>query len=234
MTAVLCAPTPEQRAVLVVWLMIGVNGMPLDSCIVGLNGVEFEADGGQLAAPTHDTLITMIGNRFHHRRQISFSMASASTTDDFGPRTRKPKKTKGAPRTSQQVRAKFFQRIGISLHRPHQSVPAGVRDLRNAPRFYEPLQYDHHDEILREQQRKSRQSAPAVVDPAKGKLSPATPRGPRKQVSFEGKVAVVPIPMRNEYSDRVSKLLWSDAVEMCENVGRSLSHSFVCIPQYLW
>ena len=103
-----------------------------------------------------------------------------------------------------------------------------VRDLRDVPRSTVPLQYNRGEERLREERRLSRQqswfskasSSKSELDTSSSSSS-STSSVPKRQVSFGESVAVVPIPMRTEYSSRVQNKLWSDAVEMCENVGKS-------------
>lgn len=46
-------------------------------------------------------------------------------------------------------------------------------------------------------------------------------RGTKKSLSFDETVEVVPIPMRNEYSNRVRARLWSNAMEIQENAARN-------------
>jgi hypothetical protein len=43
----------------------------------------------------------------------------------------------------------------------------------------------------------------------------------KKSLSFVETVEVVPIPMRNEYSNRVKARLWSNAQEIQENAARN-------------
>lgn len=139
-------------------------------------------------------------------------------------------RTKAKASSSQQVRRNFFQKLGIGSHK--SSVPVAersVRDLRNIPRYHEPLQYDEDEERLREEQRQSSPSRLSVSptgaaddicqlpSPMKSSSSKL-----KKQVSFHESVAVVPVPMKDEYSNRIRTKLWSDAVEICENVERNL------------
>eukprot|EP00571_Detonula_confervacea_P002602 CAMPEP_0172320698 /NCGR_PEP_ID=MMETSP1058-20130122/41184_1 /TAXON_ID=83371 /ORGANISM="Detonula confervacea, Strain CCMP 353" /LENGTH=221 /DNA_ID=CAMNT_0013036015 /DNA_START=194 /DNA_END=859 /DNA_ORIENTATION=+ len=135
------------------------------------------------------------------------------------------KRTKGTSRSSQRIRSKFFQTIGIcSNHTPqHISVATrSVRDLLYMPRFSEQLQYDHNEERLRREQRRSRQSVSSAAYDDKSSSAVSGKATKKKQVNFQESVIVAPIPMRGEYSDRIRSKLWSDAVEIHENIERNL------------
>ena len=54
----------------------------------------------------------------------------------------------------------------------------------------------------------------------KRKLVPHMATKP-KRITFEEKVEVVPIPMRNEYSTRIRTRLWSNATEIYQNAARN-------------
>lgn len=47
------------------------------------------------------------------------------------------------------------------------------------------------------------------------------PSHEQKKLTFDDSVAVVPIPMRDEYSERVKERLWSSRVELHENAQRN-------------
>jgi hypothetical protein len=60
--------------------------------------------------------------------------------------------------SSQRVRNNTFVRFfGTLLHQKPQEEASvaerSVRDLRHMPRFHEPLQYNHHEERMREERR---------------------------------------------------------------------------------
>lgn len=58
-------------------------------------------------------------------------------------------------------------------------------------------------------------------------------RKPKKTLTFGDSVKVVPIPMRNEYSNRVRSRLWSNATEIYENAARNAyefaAEGYVCM-----
>jgi len=81
-----------------------------------------------------------------------------------------------------------------------------VQDLRHVPRYHEPLQYDQDEESSSISE--SRECAEAL--------------SPTKRVSFDEDVVVVPIPMRSDHTEILRSKLWSNAVEMCDNVERNL------------
>ncbi|KAL9179970.1 hypothetical protein ACHAXT_007940, partial [Thalassiosira profunda] len=160
------------------------------------------------------------------------AMPSSQALDISKPRhasSRTPPRT--SPRTSQQVRSKFLQKIGIFGKHKSANLPVSersVRDLRSIPRYQQALKYDRLEEGLREEQRLSRQSvAPASAASSK------KPK-PKRQVSFDESVVVVPIPMRSEFSDRIRTKLWSDAVEMCESIGKKRNLVEFAAEGYEW
>mmetsp|Transcript_18107 Transcript_18107/g.43550 ORF Transcript_18107/g.43550 Transcript_18107/m.43550 type:complete len:235 (-) Transcript_18107:341-1045(-) len=166
-------------------------------------------------------------------------MPSCSAALEYGDQRTKPisrRTKKGTIRSPQQVRNKLFQKLGICSHHRSYNISVAersVRDLRDMPRFDEPLKYDHKVERLRETRRLSRQSSSAISSliwssPTDVKMPPpyAMPSKSsskqKKRVKFHESVAVVPIPMHREYSDRVRSKLWTDAVEMCETIERNM------------
>ena len=97
--------------------------------------------------------------------------------------------------------------------------------IQNVNTFQEELKWDPHDE----QQRYVRPRASAVTtEPSSPTSATATPmeqdnqpKKKKKSLSFHETVEVVPIPMRNEYSNRVKARLWSNAMEIQENAARN-------------
>mmetsp|Transcript_26466 Transcript_26466/g.50213 ORF Transcript_26466/g.50213 Transcript_26466/m.50213 type:complete len:166 (+) Transcript_26466:48-545(+) len=112
------------------------------------------------------------------------------------------------------------------LNRKTRNVPMSERsvwDLRHMPRFNEPLQYNHDEERRREERSQSRQSSLSVA--ADGNIMASTAVGknrPRRQVNFQESVTVVPIPLRSDYSSIVRCKMFTNRVEMCENIERNL------------
>mmetsp|Transcript_36632 Transcript_36632/g.79083 ORF Transcript_36632/g.79083 Transcript_36632/m.79083 type:complete len:238 (-) Transcript_36632:429-1142(-) len=134
--------------------------------------------------------------------------------------------------TSQQVRRKFFQKIGIVNHKS-LDIPVSkrsLRDLRQVPTHNEPLQYDHEEERQREELRQAQQSresqpSPSSVAIHENELTSKVTDGSAKrkrQVNFQESVTVVPIPMIYEYSHRIRSKLYTDSAEMYEMVERNI------------
>ena len=128
---------------------------------------------------------------------------------------------------STQVRSKFFQRIGItsplqasaSKHRRNNST----RDILSTNRFEVPLKYKYDHKKKSKEQHQIQQLPSSLM-----KILPSHPEGKKKRsVGFAETVTVAPIPMRNEYSDRIKAKLWSDRVELCEAVGK-ITYLIIC------
>jgi hypothetical protein len=129
------------------------------------------------------------------------------------------------PATSQQVRSKFFNMIGIepsgkspSSKQQEDSVACADRSKWVHPRIQQvnksqaSLKYDKRDDRIFSPKRSRRQeSSPQSPSPKKQK----------KCISFDEDVSVIPIPMRTEYSCRVRQRMWSNANEIHQNAARN-------------
>ena len=106
-----------------------------------------------------------------------------------------------------------------------------VQDLRYIPRYHEPLQYNRQEVMKRERRQSLRRtySPDSVLDEFTHGTLMALPQK-KKQVTFQEDVVVVPIPLRDDYSNSLRAKLWSNIVERCDNEGkRSL---YLCINFY--
>jgi len=138
---------------------------------------------------------------------------------------------------SQDVRNKFFRRIGVAGTDPNDfskykresadgttdpCIP--TRDLQNVPRYSTQLKYNRNDERIRMkrlQQRSAATRADKNSSLSSSESPPKTKKSKPKRCTFNESVKVVPIPKRNEYSDRIRSRLWSGTIELYENAGRS-------------
>lgn len=138
--------------------------------------------------------------------------------------------------SSQDVRNKFFNMIGIEAKLPPKSALTSNSNypersgsmppscsISNVidkdwvhPRsqkvalLQESLKYDRvADDLYSLKRRKT------------GAPNESPSRSNKKRLDFNETVEVVPIPMRNEYSNRVRSRLWSNAVEIHENAARN-------------
>ena len=145
---------------------------------------------------------------------------------------------KNVPRTanemplnsSQRVRSiKFVRFFGTLLHRkPQEEVSVAkqsVQVLRHMPRFHEPLQYNHHEERIREERCQPSLLASSFSISKDDACPTEEPETRKRRVTFEEIVVVVPVPLRRDYSEQLRTKLWSNPVELCENVGKCVSKS---------
>ena len=143
------------------------------------------------------------------------------------------------PQLNSQVRSKFFMRIGVVGTDPNnfctnqREIADGTtdpciptRDLQKVQKYSTQLKYNRNDERKRMERRRQRSSAANADKNSSSSSSPASPSNskkskPKRCITFDESVKVVPIPTRHEYSDRIRCRLWSNTIELYENAGKS-------------
>jgi hypothetical protein len=95
--------------------------------------------------------------------------------------------------------------------------------IQNVNTFQEELKWDPYQEELH----RTPKTATMETDAVQNEVIDTTQQDKekkkkkKKSLSFHEMVEVVPIPMRNEYSNRVKARLWSNAMEIQENAARN-------------
>eukprot|EP00542_Grammatophora_oceanica_P019826 CAMPEP_0194047852 /NCGR_PEP_ID=MMETSP0009_2-20130614/25839_1 /TAXON_ID=210454 /ORGANISM="Grammatophora oceanica, Strain CCMP 410" /LENGTH=212 /DNA_ID=CAMNT_0038693577 /DNA_START=101 /DNA_END=739 /DNA_ORIENTATION=- len=115
------------------------------------------------------------------------------------------KSSKPKPSTTQSdhIRSKFLNRLGISQSPPLSPTSSKSVSERPVVSIKAPLKNDSGGNDLA-------LSPTGVTQPMRA-----------RSVSFESSVTVHPIPMRNEYSDRLRRTIWTSSKEMQQMASRN-------------
>jgi len=122
------------------------------------------------------------------------------------------------PASSRKVRTKFFKMIGIESYPSQLAHRDSVHG--NANRYIEVgMQHPRSQRVLHCQEELKYNSREDIcTDTHRGHNDC---RGKQRKISFANNVDVVPIPKRDEYSDRIATRIWSSASEIHENAARN-------------
>jgi hypothetical protein len=110
---------------------------------------------------------------------------------------------------------------------PQPMSHAFVHPRTKVARYTETLKYDKlADKYYAAKRRKINDGDPLISSTqSPSSQQPRKPSNrkskPERRLNFNETVEVVPIPMRNEYSNRVKSRLWSNAMEIHENAARN-------------
>lgn len=132
---------------------------------------------------------------------------------------------------SDRIRSKLLHKLGIDLartldiyehtHTNPATASASSRArriiLRDVVSFNEPLKYDQDKAALENVEQRTQ----PAVGPGLSKTGKARTGSSKGGIKFDDSVSVVPIPGRDEYSDRVKTRIWSGAEEIYENAQRN-------------
>ena len=129
------------------------------------------------------------------------------------------------PSSNKQVRDRLLRQLGIpngsATDMNSSSTAAG--DMKNIPS--KSMLYRGHRAlpVMKETLKASKNTCPDRNRLASGTNSPKlnSARQRKARINFNEEVAVVPIPMRGEYSERMRCRLWSNAEEIYENAARN-------------
>jgi hypothetical protein len=144
------------------------------------------------------------------------------------------------------LKSKFLMRLGVvhqcnPITSKHSSLSGAssessllhwklpTRDLQSVPRYTSPLKYNHHEEKKRLERRKLLRAAGSANPKSPSPTTLSKMSKPKRCITFDESVKVVPIPMRSEYSDRIRSRLWSNTIELYENAGKCRCYKFTYI-----
>ena len=127
------------------------------------------------------------------------------------------------PAAGSQVRSKFFSMIVIDCEKATSETPQCTKgsdsQLPSSPVWINPR--TQAVSTLKESLKYDRVADQKYSSPKRRKLGAEQGRKSCRGLVFNETVEVVPIPMRNEYSNRVRSRIWSNAIELHENATRN-------------
>lgn len=162
---------------------------------------------------------------YRHMRLLLPKTLKISSSTMGSPTAEGPASSTLQPTSWQEVRNKFYTVIGINSPKAAAVAAAAASEHTVPPQRRQSVAKEWmqpQDNTCRLEETLKFDRSYELDLPKRKKIeTESDEKRPKKRISFDTKVKVVPIPMRDEYCLRVRTRLWSNAMEIHENATRN-------------